>query len=176
MKFDIYQAKAQLKALGYQKDEMVYLRAIKGPGEAKNFEAKASALPIEKIESLQSQGYGIYFVVNGGGQSDGLVKSCRAIWFEHDNLDKKIQARLWQDLELPIPTLQVDTGGKSIHTYYRLSEPIEPGEWKKLQTDLLEFVDGDRSLKNPSRVMRLAGAFHQTTGQQSTIIFNSEEV
>ncbi|MGH2415289.1 MAG: hypothetical protein ACRDEA_16680 [Microcystaceae cyanobacterium] len=33
-------------------------------------------------------------------------------------------------------------------------------QWKALQTDLLEYADADRALKNPSRVMRLAGAYH----------------
>jgi hypothetical protein len=53
-------------------------------------------------------------------------------------------------------------GGKSIHSYWVLENPTNPDEWKKLQTDLLEFADADRSLKNPNRVMRLAGAWHLT--------------
>ncbi len=173
MKFHIDQAKSQLKALGYSKDETFYLRALGGPGGGMKFQAKASQLPIEKIESLQSQGYGIYFVVNGGGQTDGLVKNGRAFWYEHDNLDKEIQASLWRTLGLPQPTIQIDTGGKSVHSYWVLQEPIEPQAWKELQTDLLEFADADRSLKNPSRVMRLAGSYHQATGEQSTIILNT---
>lgn len=177
-KFDVKQAIAQLKALGYQDDETVYFRALKDKsngGGGINFQAPASQLPIEKIESLQAQEYGIYFVVNGGGNSDKDVKKCRAIFYEHDNLDKDISAKLWRDLGLPEPTFQIDTGGKSIHTYWVLNEPITPEQWRVLQADLLEFADADRSLKNPSRVMRLAGAYHQATGRQSTIILNIDK-
>ena len=39
-------------------------------------------------------------------------------------------------------------------------QPIAAEEWRSLQSDLLEYADGDRALKNPSRVMRLAGAYH----------------
>ena len=58
------------------------------------------------------------------------------------------------------PTLQVDTGGKSIHNYWVFDEPISVDEWKSIQTRFLDHADADRSLKNPSRVMRLPGTFH----------------
>lgn len=171
--FDYDQAKQQLKTLGYAKDETVYLRALGGKSGPVKFQAKAGNLPIEEIDTYQIKGAGIYFVVNGGGQTDSQVKQCRAIWFEHDDLDQEIQAGLWQDLGLPEPTLQLNTGGKSIHNYWVFDTPIPPKDWKPLQTDLLEMADADRSLKNPSRVMRLAGAFHQATGEQSKIILNT---
>ena len=79
---------------------------------------------------------------------------------------------MWKDLGLPEPTLQVDTGGKSIHSYWVFDESVVVEDWRPLQTDLLEFADADRSLKNPSRVMRLAGAWH-SSGNQSVIVSNS---
>ncbi|MGK7880462.1 MAG: DUF3987 domain-containing protein, partial [Crocosphaera sp.] len=109
----------------------------------------------------------VYFVVNGGGHKDGDVTAGRAIFCEHDHLDKDIQRDLWKTLGLPEPTLQVDTGGKSIHSYWVFVEAIAVDKWRELQKDLLEYVDGDRSIKNPSRVMRLAGCWH--------ISFKSEE-
>ncbi|MDS3860158.1 hypothetical protein RIF25_05000 [Thermosynechococcaceae cyanobacterium BACA0444] len=180
MKFNLDQAKAQLKALSYSKDETVFLRSFyssNDPRQAgdkgRKCEAVASDLPIEQIQAWQQQGRGVYFVVNGGGHRKSDVHQCRAVFYEHDNLDKAISAELWRGLELPEPTLQIDTGGKSIHSYWVLSEPISPALWVKLQADLLDFADADRALKDPSRVLRLAGAFHQATGEQSTIILNS---
>ncbi|MBW4520677.1 MAG: hypothetical protein KME16_13350 [Scytolyngbya sp. HA4215-MV1] len=116
---------------------------------------------------------GCYVVVNKGGQSDKDVTACIAIFYEHDNLPKEKQTTLWKALGLPEPSIQIDTGGKSIHSYWVFSEPIEPECWRILQIDLLNFADGDRSLKNPSRVMRLAGCYHKGTGQQSQIISHS---
>jgi hypothetical protein len=125
------------------------------------------------MEKFQSQGMGCYVVVNKGGQSDKDVTACTSVFYEHDDLPKEEQIKLWEALGLPEPTIQIDTGGKSIHSYWVFSEPIEPKCWRILQTDLLNFADGDRSLKNPSRVMRLAGYYHKGTGQQSRIVTNS---
>lgn len=83
---------------------------------------------------------------------------------------KEVQKQMWSRLGLPEPTMQVDTGGKSIHSYWTLIEPVSQGEWKPLQSDLLEFADADRTLKNPSRVMRVAGGIHAETGQYSLLI------
>lgn len=178
--FDYDQAKSQLKALGYTKDETVYLRAFypsndprQKDDKGRKCEAVASALPIEQIQAWHQEGRGVYFVVNGGGHRKSDVHQCRAIFYEHDNLDKVISAELWRGLELPEPTLQVDTGGKSIHSYWVLSEPIDPEQWQALQIDLSEYADSDRNLKDPSRVMRLAGAWHQETQQQTQIVLNT---
>ena len=52
---------------------------------------------------------------------------------------------------------------------------IAAEEWRSLQSDLLEYADGDRALKNPSRVMRLAGAYHVSSKGyvQSRIVTHS---
>ena len=54
---------------------------------------------------MQAEGRGCYFVVNGGGHSDKDIKQGRALFFEHDNLDKEQQRHLWQTLGLPEPTI-----------------------------------------------------------------------
>ncbi len=172
-------AKAQLAALGYKSGSEIFLRAFFPSGDPRSSSdkgRKADSLDFNLIESWQREGRGVYFVVNGGGHSNDQVTSCRAIFYEHDNLDKETQLYLWESLGLPEPTIQVDTGGKSIHSYWVFDSPIPVENWKQLQTDLLEFADGDRSIKNPSRVMRLAGAWHikgDGTVNQSQIVSNS---
>jgi hypothetical protein len=64
---------------------------------------------------------------------------------------------------------QVDTGGKSIHSYWYCEDIASADAWRQLQVDLLEFADADRSCKNPSRVMRLAGCLHPS-GHRSRIL------
>jgi hypothetical protein len=164
-------ATEQLKALGYCDGDRVYLRAL-GPTPQK-LDATFPNLPIGRLEALNHQGHGIYFVVNGGGHCDNDVTACRAIFYEHDDLEIEKQLDLWRLLNLPVPTIQVRTGGKSIHSYWAFREPLEPNEWRALQADLLEMANADRSIKNPSRVMRLAGFTHQKTGVVASIETNS---
>jgi hypothetical protein len=164
---DRNQIAQQLELLGYKPGEKVFLRAFypsddvrKSSDKGRKGEATTVELIAQAAETFQSNGRGVYFVVNGSGQKDAEVKACRAIFYEHDNLSKELQLNLWRKLGLPEPTFQVDTGGKSIHSYWVFNQPIDPTPWKSLQTDLLKYSDGDRSLKNSSRVMRLAGCYH----------------
>ena len=157
------QARRQLELLGFQPGENIYLRFFYPSDDPRKDEdkgRKTDRLQWKEIEAYQRQGRGVYFVVNGGGHTDSQVTGGRAIFYEHDNLDKNLQQNLWEHLGLPEPTFQVDTGGKSIHSYWVFDQPIPIQQWRELQSDLLEFADGDRSIKNPSRVMRLAGAWH----------------
>ena len=175
-------ARIQLEALGYANDEKVFLRffypkwhpkckADKGAKSEFNF----PAIPWKSIDRLQSDGRGCYFVVNGQGQKNENVLKGKAVFYEHDDLPRELQLDLWKTLGLPVPTIQIDTGGKSIHSYWVFDQPIQIADWKTLQTDLLDFSEGDRLIKNESRVMRLAGALHIGEGgnNQSVIIANS---
>lgn len=166
---------AHLQALGYQPEDTVFFRFIpvEGEKECKKWQEKCAHLPWSKIAAYQAQGMGAYVVVNGGGQCDRDVKSCRAIFYEHDDLDLATQRELWRSLSLPEPTFQVNTGHRSIHSYWVFTAQIAPDQWRSLQEDLLAFAKADRSLKNPSRVMRLAGCVHPKTGQRSTILPHS---
>lgn len=163
MKINKEAAIAHLKELGYAPGDNIYIRCIhpKQKGNAINL----NKLKYGEVEKYQEQGYDIYFVVNGGGHKDQDVQTCRAIFYEHDNLSKDIQRDLWQQLGLPQPTIQVDTGGKSIHSYWVLKSECSAEEWRVLQTDLLEFADADRTLKNPSRILRLAGSWYMKSDE-----------
>jgi hypothetical protein len=146
-----------LETLGYSRGDQVCIRYI-NPSTSKA--TKADGLEFKQMEQLQSQGFNAYVVVNPGGHSDNDITAGRVIFYEHDNIDKSVQADLWQSLRLPEPSLQVYTGGKSVHSYWVLSEPVDVPTWTKLQSDLLDFSDADRTIKNPSRVMRLAGSLY----------------
>ena len=130
------------------------------------------------VEEWQNEGRGVYAVINDGGDTDSEITQCRAVFCEWDDRPKEWQVDAWKALNLPEPTLQVDTGGKSIHNYWVFAEPISVDDWKSLQTRLLDHADADRSLKNPSRVMRLPGTFHidgdGNPGGLTSIIHTSE--
>ncbi len=139
-KIDRTQALTQLTALGYREGETVYLRFFYPEGDPRKSQDKGRKLegtfphlPWQKIEQMQTEGRGCYFVVNGGGHSDRNVHKGRAVFFEHDHLDKNLQRTLWKKLALPEPTIQIDTGGKSIHTKYTLATPCAVEQWRELQ-------------------------------------------
>ncbi|MEL4896122.1 DUF3987 domain-containing protein, partial [Crocosphaera sp. Alani8] len=119
---------------------------------------------------------GAYLVINGGGHKNEDVTEGFAVFFEHDDLPKEIQKTLWKTLELPEPTFQVDTGGKSIHSYWVFKTPVEIEKWKELQKNLLEYADADRSIKNPARVMRLAGAHHISHDTDGNAIYKQTKI
>ena len=132
----------------------------------------------EWIHRMQSEGRGVYIVVNDGGDTDSEITACRAFFCEWDDRPKEEQINAWKDLGLPQPTLQIDTGNKSIHNYWVLKKVIDPKTWKPIQERLLDHADADRALKNPSRVMRLAGTYHMKDngkqGGMTKIIYSSD--
>ena len=168
--FDLDQALQHLKLLGYSEGDPVYLRFFYSSSDPRKTGDRGRKLTVpsvselhrykREIEKLQAEGRGVYFVVNGGGHTDKDVTKANAIFAEDDQRPKNEQNTRWRDLKLPEPTCQVDTGGKSIHNYWGLAKSEVIATWRPLQADLLDYVDGDRAIKNPSRVMRLAGAWH----------------
>ena len=129
-------AQRQLELLGYKPEDKIYLRFFypsEDPRKGSDPGRKINYLNWQEIEAYQKQGRGVYFVVNGGGHKDSDVSTGRAIFCEHDHLAKDIQRELWKSLGLPEPTFQVDTGGKSIHAYWTLIEPIAVEKWSVLQ-------------------------------------------
>ncbi|NEO56914.1 MAG: hypothetical protein F6K54_29880 [Okeania sp. SIO3B5] len=168
------QAKNFLKKLGYTESDRLYFRGIKNR-RAYKADYMLGEEWGELIEWEKNQ-RNVYVVVNGGGYEDKEVAQGRAIFYEHDNISKDEQLDLWKKLCLPQPTIQVDTGGKSIHNYWVFSQPIEIEQWKELQAHLLEFSQADRKNKNPARLMRLPGFAHPESDAKATIISQSEKV
>ncbi len=55
-------------------------------------------------------------------------------------------------------------------------EAIAVEKWSQLQRDLLEYTDGDRSIKNPARVMRLAGGWHISHDADGNPVYNQTKI
>lgn len=158
---DRNQARTQLELLGYKPFDNVYMRFFVPDGDHRHgtpaAARKANKLNWEEVERYQNDGYGVYFVVNGGGHTDKNVQQGRALFCEWDDRPIEDQIFEWQNLNLPEPSLQVGTR-KSVHNYWRADLTLE--QWIELQEDLLAYTQSDQKLKNPSRVLRLAGAYH----------------
>jgi Protein of unknown function (DUF3987) len=172
------QARLFLKALG--KNGNTRMRGFFPSGhplKATDHGKKAVASSDTALQ-WQQEGRGVYIVINDGGDTDATITGCRAIFCEWDDRPLDWQITAWQELNLPEPSLMVATGGKSIHCYWIFNDPITVEQWRDLQVRLLEYADADRTLKNPSRVMRLPGAWHLapdgTPNGKTEIIHTSE--
>lgn len=129
-------------------------------------------------------GYSFGYIPNHGGTKDREIQYCRALFFEDDNpntgLEEKQQQ--WELAGLPRPSLQIWTGGKSVHHYWLLETPCSGAEFRFGQRRLFKHVkltvEGsqiDMNLCNPARIMRLAGGTHPETGEVSRILTSSGE-
>ena len=163
-----------LELIGYSTDERVYFRAFSDK-EARKLNGCLATIDrtYKTLKTWNNKGCCVSVIINGQGQADENVKTGRAIFFEHDDLPKQEQLQLWKKLGLPEPTLQVDTGNKSIHSYWVLDKSVPVQDWKKLQSDLLDFSNGDRSIKNPAKPMRAPGFKHQKTDEVVKIVSKS---
>jgi predicted P-loop ATPase len=119
----------------------------------------------------------IYFVTGnsttasgkGGGVEASDITACPALFVEWDDRPIEWQVQAWRELSLPEPTVQVLTGGKSVHCYWLLSEPMPPDQWRVLQARLIAHCGSDQKLKDPCRLMRLPGFayINKATGKPS---------
>ena len=122
--------------------------------------ARKGAYDLTTAHQWQREGRGVYLVINCGGDDDNAITLCRAFWVEWDTKPLAWQLEAWREFGLGEPSFIVTTGGKSAHLYWVLSEPIAVERWRPIQLALIAATGADPVNKNPSRVMRLPGAFY----------------
>jgi hypothetical protein len=119
------------------------------------------AMDLERLPQWQATGRGVYLQPNVGGTRAAEITACTALFLEYDDRPVEAQVGIWLDLGLPEPTLQVHTGGKSIHHYWAFNAPVDPQLWVALMDRLIAVADGcDRSCKGANRMMRMAGGWY----------------
>lgn len=127
--------------------------------------------------------FSLGFIQNPGGTRDKQIQFCRSLFFEDDGPGtREEKERQWEVVGLPRPTLQIWTGGKSVHHYWVLDTPCTPAEFRRGQKRLFRHVQQilpeasiDTHLCNPARILRLAGGIHPDTGQMSEVIYTSPQ-
>lgn len=154
-----------------------YFRTIRHGKGAKGANSRRrgkdlQGLDLEALNRDNQAGESVYFVTGNsttatgvnkgtgrptGSVWEGDVTSCPALFAEWDDKPMGWQLQAWQELDLPEPTIQLLTGGKSVHSYWRLTEPMEPAQWRELQARLIDHCGSDPKCKDPSRLMRLPG-------------------
>ena len=153
-----------LRLLG-KDPKQTYFRTIR-PGKGANGSRGGKDLHGFDLQALtrdSQAGESIYYVTGNSNGPRGLgvkakdVISCPALFAEWDDRPMDWQLRAWQELGLPEPTIQLLTGGKSVHCYWLLDKPMAPEQWRPLQARLIDHCQSDTACKDPSRVMRLPG-------------------
>jgi hypothetical protein len=169
-KTTVQDALTHLSALGFVEGDTVYMNCLKPQFK---IEFVFPDVPLTSINKAEELGRNIFFAPNKGGYTNDDIAECQTLFYEHDEIDKDTSANLWRSIGLPEPTIQIDTGNKSVHTYYVLSEPISPELFREAQTLLINHFNSDKTLKNPCRLMRLCGGIHPETGVASTFYSHS---
>ena len=135
-------------------------RSFKGEEGDRSLEAT-----IETLAKYVLHGAAAFVLPNPGGNKKAEITEVRSIRAEWDDQPIEWQIGAWKVLGLPPPTLQVATGGKSVHSYWVLSEGVDPvrGELAarrvvKLATDA--GFPSDPAVVGRSQPMRLAGSLY----------------
>ena len=152
-----------------------WFRTIR-PGKRANSSRKGKDLQGFDAAALAADsaaGDNLYLVVanaskaTGQAISDQDVESCPALFAEWDTGTTEEQLQIITRSGLPEPSILLHTGGKSLHAYWVLVEPIAAKRWKQLTAQLIALTGSDPQCSNPSRVMRLAGGtyYDKQTGK-----------
>lgn len=140
-----------------------------------------------KLKGELSEGRQLGFIAGHGGSTKEQVTHVNALRAEIDLPDsRELQLQVYQAVErrYGIRFTQLDTGGKSIHTWITTSTPITADQyratselWHELITGVareagLDLPEGalDPACHTPTQVMRLPGSIHLKTGRVAEVI------
>ncbi|KEF41304.1 MAG: hypothetical protein ER33_12030 [Cyanobium sp. CACIAM 14] len=119
----------------------------------------------QELAKYVLHGAAVFVLPNPGGNKKDEITEVRSIRAEWDDQPIEWQITAWSVLGLPEPTFQVMTGGNSVHSYWVLSEGVDPlrGELAarrlvKLATDA--GFPSDPAVVGRSQPMRLAGLLY----------------
>jgi len=137
-------------------DEPIRLQALPpkdGPGIPQDIVITRSDLEA-KLDQLQkiNRTMNLYFRPNSGGRTDDQITRFNALFVEKDNASFAKQHKALAPFH---PHVIVETL-KSVHAYWLL-EPndLTAGAWRFLQNELVARFKSDKTIVNPSRLMRL---------------------
>lgn len=90
----------------------------------------------------------------GGKKKD--VKHGRVLWADLDHVSPEEATQRAGSAGLPLPTMTINSG-HGAHIYWKLESLVAPANLEALVGDLAVYINGDKSVKDSSRVMRAPG-------------------
>jgi len=151
---DLNMTRAFIRALMGDADAPLCVRAIQ---DRKKHAIKMRGTIMElwpEILRLQRLGYGIFVVVNEGGDKDDNITRIRAVFVDGDNIPLPER---WH-VE---PDIIVRRDETHWHAYELVAEDFPVEQFETLQRRLAAHYGTDPKVCNLSRVMRLPGTLHQ---------------
>ncbi len=166
---DLEQARTMLKALAPHDGAFFTFATIKGK-VTKHFHGTLEQ-HASQLTALNQQGAGVYVTVNqtdGKGRKAENITAIRALFVDFDTVNPK---RLTDLLSLEFehegiltPSLIVESSTGKHHAYW-IAEGIPLKQFGECQKQLIGFFDyigdsPDQSITDTSRIMRMAGFYH----------------
>lgn len=117
----------------------------------------------QRLCDLNNAGYGCFATVNnldGVGRDLANVQSVRTHFVDLDNLSamQNLQrAGEWY----PSPAFMVQSSNHKAHVYWPVQPYLDNDRFTLVQRKLVQLFDGDKSIIDATRVMRLPGTLHQ---------------
>lgn len=147
----------------FSEDEVVNFRALankKDPNfEGKKYSSKLSEFDklVPKLKKINSEGKGIYFVVNSGGHDHTKINRINAQFVESDTLPIDEQYENLMNFPLK-PSIIVKTQ-KSLHSYWLINNG-DIYRFGDIQKQLVAYFNGDPRNVDLPRVFRLPNFYH----------------
>lgn len=156
-------------AFGYGDNDKIYCRVFNDRDKKDKKSSRNRYRQLRNFDTLvpELQQYnhnnlGVFWVVNGGGNSDPEVLAnglARAQFFEVDDYPFPEQLEMINQFALE-PSIIIKTR-KSLHVYFLLKEgSTDIHKFREIQERFINHFKSDPRIKNESRVMRIPGFYH----------------
>ncbi len=120
---------------------------------------------VDWIVSVNSKGYNLYAVRNpirgdlgSGSASDTDIVASFFLWADCDDPASAGNVHRFDGPKWSAAVVTGQTPSTRVHTYWQLREPcMDMAAWRDMQTAIAMHFGSDRSVINPSRIMRIGG-------------------
>ena len=108
---------------------------------------------------------------HGRAAKDDDVASFHSLFVDSDTCGPAAMMKKVREAGLKAPTLIVLSGrAEACHLYWKVAEGMDEGTWRAAMIALIEKLQTDPAIKNPSRIMRLPGTYNTTRSNTCRIL------
>lgn len=157
---DISQAEEFFEFMLGEEDEIDF-RTLSETGE-NQFARKVSGrfdIISKQLIHENKRGNGVFWLVNKArdrAQNDASIESVRALFVD---LDGSPVEPLLENQDA-LPHVVVETSPGKYHAYWIINNSLKTSDFKQFQVALAKKFNGDESVSNLSRILRVPGYFH----------------
>lgn len=119
---------------------------------------------VEWVEQMNGYGFNVYAVRNpirsdiSGSASDADIIASFFLWADCDEPTSAENVRQWGGPKYSAAVITGRVPGVRVHTYWQLAEPCtDLAVWRETQVSIAAHFRSDKTVINPSRIMRIAG-------------------